>query len=341
MARAGVLSFFVLVCALLVGVMALEWDMRGLNAYTIPVMIWSDSLLFTPAHSQIVDTWTTKDVELTLSTLLYTPPFNKQPSPFDDMHSFKTSQSELVVLFMEPELSTDQITRAGYGGYFSNLKAAVEQAGSSLSVPYTTVAQVSLFDEALVYTVDSLTAASVILARMPNARDFSRLARNSNVKTVSVDDLVGTLQSSGVYSNRVTDLVIVCFDKDPTFASHDEIVKTVNDAVRAATKGNYVAVFSGNLPAASRVSWTFDQHAAEDLHYQQFVEDFGLLANGSGNGTGNTTNSTSINFFPGPLIEVYLITAVLLAMVFTGACAIFSLQTPDRWDAPKVKRDAY
>lgn len=60
------------------------------------------------------------------------------------------------------------------------------------------------------------------------------------------------------------------------------------------------------------------------------------------NGTNpNGTTTVTINYFPGALIEVYIIVAILIAMVFTGGCAIFSLQTPDRWEAPKVKREVF
>jgi len=335
MARAGLLALATLVCACAVGVMSLDWDLRGLNSYTIPVLIWSDNLLFTPAQSQIVDTWNTKDVDGTLSTLLFSSEMNKQ-----SQQNTQPTQTEVVVLFLEPELSTDQVSRASYGGYFTHLQSALGEASSSLSVPYTTVTDVSLFDEAIARAVGNLHGGSVVLARMPNSKLLTHISNSEDVKTVSVDSLVAELQSSGVYTNKVVDLVIVCFDKDPTFASHDEIIQNVNDAVRTATGGNYVAVFSGNMPTASRVFWAFDQHATEESHFQQVM--LGFLENGSnGSNTSNSTSSGKINFFPGPLIEVYLITAILIAMLFTGGCAIFSLQTPDRWDAPKVKREVF
>jgi len=331
--RIQILCSALLVTVFALGVASFEWDFRGPHAFTVPVLLWSGKPIFTPSQAQIVDTLSTQDVEYTLSSLLLKSPMNKQSSVAPTFSGSK-QPTEVVVLFIEPELSTDQISRAGYEGYLSNLRNEMGNAASSLTMPYATVDRVSLFDDALTNIVGSISG-SILVARMPNSKLFKQLGQQNNVKIVNIDSLLDELRSSSVFSNKVTDLVVVCFDKDPTFSSHDEIIGAVSSSIKTATNGNYVAVYSANMPADSRIFWTFEQHS--EAEFSQHIQ-ISLL----GNGTNNSTNTTTtINYFPGALIEAYLLSAILLAMLFTGGCAIFSLQTPDKWDAPKVKREQY
>lgn len=162
------------------------------------------------------------------------------------------------------------------------------------------------------------------------------------------------LESSSVFTNGITDLVVVCFDKPingkattTTFTHHDDMIGSLSESIKTASKGNYVAMYAANMPASSQLIWTFEEHsrAEQSQNLMMYMAD--------GNDNSNCSNSSNcscfsncsshhrVNYFPGPLIEVFIISAILLAMLFTGACAIFSLQTPDKWEAPKstVKRD--
>jgi len=311
-----------------------EWDTPSPSA-TVPVLLWTDSSIFTSPSSQVLDTITNKDVDFVLASLLKTQSGeSKLATYFDD----NRKTPEVVVLFIEPELTTDQIAHIASSGSFSHLKSAFEAAGSSLAIPYATVGSFSLFDEALSHAFEPSTQGSIFISRMPESDLFVRLGGQSGVTTVEIDSLMTELKSSNVFANGVTDLVLICFDKsdrhnEATFSSHDALIGTLHEGIRTATNGNYVAMYSASRPSPSLVLWTFEQPS--DAEYIQYVLD-------SNNCTSNCTNSTvSINYFPGPLIEVYMISAFLIAMLFTGGCAIFSLQTPDRWEAPRMKHEQY
>ena len=53
----------------------------------------------------------------------------------------------------------------------------------------------------------------------------------------------------------------------------------------------------------------------------------------------NRVREQTLTCCAGPFIEALLVCAILITMLFTGACAIFSLQTPDKWEAPRIKRE--
>jgi len=314
--------------------------------------MWSDKQLFPSPNTQFMDTVSTRDIEFALSSL-FKINANKDSKLASFLESTKETP-EVVVLFVEPELATDRVPliASAYssitGGSFSHLKEAVEAAGSSLVIPYTTVSEVSLLDEPLSNLVDSIKEGSIFVSRVAGSELFIGLSHQTGVKNVEIDSLIAELKSANAFTNGVTDLVVVCFDKvvagkqQTTFSSHDELIGSISSGIRSATKGNYVAVYAANTPVSSRFVWTFEQHSeVEFYHNLRFVLDDDNTTNGTNGTTNNTGNSTTINYFPGPLIEVYLIVSILIAMVFTGGCAIFSLQTPDRWEAPKVKREVF
>jgi len=309
------------------------------------VLMWSDKQIFSYPKSQFVDTISTKDIDFALASLLKTR--TNENSKLSTSFNENMGAPEVVVLFIEPELATDQVPQIAsafastLGGSFSHLKDTLEAASSSLVMPYVNVDEVTLFDETLSNAFDTLKEGSIFVTRTTGSDLFVRLGRQAGVKSVEIDSLMTELKSANAFTNGVTDLVIVCFDKPvngkvATFASHDEIIGSVSQNIRTATKGNYVAMYSANRPSASRLTWSFNQPTEADDFIRFVMMDDDNITNKT-----NSTNSTTVNYFPGALIEVYLIAAILIAMLFTGGCAIFSLQTPDRWEAPKVKREVF
>lgn len=309
------------------------------SAYaTVPVLMWSDKQVFSAPKIQHVDTVKTKDVEYALYSLFSTP---EQGAALTGSFNQNMGPTELVVLFVEPELTTDQVSHIAYGG-LSQLKNAFETASSSLTLPYATIDEVSLLDEALSVLLDTPNPANIFISRMPGSKLFSHITNNNNnINTVEIDQLFSTLKSSNAFSNGVTDLVVVCFAKE-SLASHDETIGKLSHDIKVATSGNYVAVYTGNRPTSAHMTWTFELHSSSEFYHNT---RFAMLdATNNTNCTSpnctctvNCTYSHTYNYFPGPLIEVYLIAAILIAMLFTGGCAIFSLQTPDRWEIPKTK----
>jgi hypothetical protein len=227
--------------------------------------MWSNKQFF--SKSQELDTISTRDVEFALSSLLKID--TNEDSKLADSFSGNTETPEVVVLFVEPQLATDQVPHiasafAGApGGSFQHLKKSLDTADFSLVVPYAKVDELTLFDDALANVFDSIKLGTIFISRMPDSNLFTRLERQNGVVAVGIDSLLTSLKSAHAFTNGVTDLVVVCFDYGRThnFASHDAILGSISDGIRIATKGNYVALYSANIPAPSNMKWTFEQHS--------------------------------------------------------------------------------
>jgi len=321
---------------LLSACLAFGLELQSRSTFTVPVFMWSDKQIFSTA--QIADTITTGDVEFALASLLRqnTHKSSKLSSSFNQ----NAAAPEVVILFVEPELRTDQVPYIASafastpGGSFSHIKKAIETSASSLVMPYTVVSEVTLLDEALLDSLEALNNnANLFLSASGNL--FARLRQQNGVKAVAVNSLISEMKSSNAFTNGVTDLVVVSFDNSD-YADHDTVIGDLLESIQTSTKGNYVAIYTANMPTNSQFTWSFEEHATREFH-----QNIAFAVFDNNNGTKNDSNVThhKINYFPGPFIEVLLICAVLVTMLFTGACAIFSLQTPDKWEAPKVKRD--
>jgi hypothetical protein len=296
--------------------------------------MWTDTKIF--KSSQIVETLTSNDVEYVLASLLNTKSqSHKLGSLFNDV------VPEVVVLFVEPELTTFEFTTRSARGSFSNLKSAVEGASSTMTIPYIT-ADSTLLDDALPKVFDN-TQGSVFITRLPGSSLFTQYNNRYDVKVVEIDSLMSELKAANAFGNGITDVVVVGFDK-PAYPSessaifHDEYVGSIFEGIRTASKGSYVAIYTANTPSFTNIVWAFDQYEQDHSFGLRtvLIEDLADLVNNT-----NSTGTHKVNYFPGPLLEVYIISAMLIAMLFTGGCAIFSLQTPDRWEAPKVKKDLF
>jgi len=320
----------------------LGWELRGLSSFTVPVFMWSDKQIF--SKTQIQDTITTGDIEYALASLLHknTNMDSKLSTSFNE----NADNTELVILFVEPELRTDQVPylAAAYastpGGSFSHLKKAVETATSSLSMPYATV-EASLLDSVILDTVDRVDG-SVFLSTVGASNLFSRLKQQDGVNSVAIESLMATLKEANVFHNHKTDLVIVCFDHYQVHAGnmyydHDTVIGQLTASIGA--EGNYVAVYAANMPIKNEFVWTFAQHSRAEFQRNVDLYMFDVADNSSNSSNSSNTTTSTITYFPGPFIEALLVCTILITMLFTGACAIFSLQTPDKWEAPKSKRD--
>lgn len=329
---------------LLSACVTLGWEFHSRSSLTAPLFMWSDKQILTT--TQVADTVSSDYLSDALASLFGVDSeinyLNKNAAP------------EVVIMFIEPEMRTDEVSQLASafastpGGSLSNIKKAIESSASSVVMPYTTVDESSWFNAFHDIMNQCNTNKASFFMTESRANLYFRLRGYNSVKTVAVDGLLAELRSSNSFSNGVTDFVVVTFDST-AFAEHDVLIGKLVSSISAATKGNYVAVYTANMPSVSDLKWSFSELSV--LEFQNTVSVISLTDDNNGtNGSNSSTpapfnpnkNGTrhhKINYFPGPFIEVLLICAVLLTMLFTGACAIFSLQTPDKWEIPKVKRD--
>eukprot|EP01110_Echinostelium_bisporum_P005724 TRINITY_DN23959_c0_g1_i1.p1 TRINITY_DN23959_c0_g1~~TRINITY_DN23959_c0_g1_i1.p1 ORF type:complete len:332 (-),score=117.24 TRINITY_DN23959_c0_g1_i1:46-1041(-) len=311
---------------------AVDQTHKELSSLTIPLFMWSGKQIFSSPNTEVFDTITPTDIEQAFLNLLNV---NKQQSK---LITNEVSQVEAVILFAEPELRTDQIPL--HSAEFTGLKSRMDNSVSSLLAPYATLnGKFSLLESPLNHVSDEATQTDILVVREGESTLFNILSKLSGVQNIATTDFTNYASSNNIFSNGKTELIVVCFDKETSFGAHDSLMSQFSDLVSELSNGNFVAIYSGNTPALSNMKWAFD---AEDFssysrNEMYLVGEFVPIY--PGNTTMPTQLPTYINYFPSVILESFIIVAILIAMVFTGTCAIFSLQTPDRWEMPKIKRD--
>lgn len=301
--------------------------MEGASA-TIPLFMWSDKQILAKQNEQILETLTQEDIENSLYSLL----------------GLETKQNFLgsiqgtpaaVVLFVEPQLQTDQVPHFGAayataadGGAFSALKSIIETSQSSLVAPYATSGiSFSLLDTLLARVASKV---SLVLIRDAESPLFQELSRRSDVQTLATKDFT----KSDLLYNGKTALIVVCLDKAQSaddIIAHAGFIASISKSVSTATSGNFVGMYTGNA-APSNILWTFPNPNAAFFEQPQL----GMWEVQAGNNTGNYTGPRT--YLTGTVLEVFMVVIALLVMLFVGVCNICNLQVPETYEAPKPQQ---
>jgi len=294
---------------------------------TIPLFIWSDNQILPKQNEQFLETIKQEDIESSLNALL----------GLGGKKSFigtVQNSPDAVVLFVEPQLQTEQISHFGSayatandGGAFSGLKRIVESSQSSLVAPYATAeTSLSLLDTVL----ERLSSkVPLVLVREDGSTLFLELSKNSVVQTISIRDF----KSSSLLASGKPHLVVVCLDKAynaEDFAAHDEIITSLSQLVSTTTSGNFVGMYVGDS-APSTLLWTFPDPNAALFEAPQFALYEVLPDN-------TTTNNTLHTYMTGTMLEVFMVVIALLVMLFVGICNICALQVPEAYENPKPQQ---
>lgn len=240
-------------------------------------------------------------------------------------------QNEIVVIFIEPKLRTEQLWET------HAFKTLSEKVNSGATV-YPYVAAELGISNAVVKSVKPISSR-VTLAKNSLARgELAELNR------ISIDSLPSFLETSDVLSNGVTDVVIVYFDEAEgsdeellaAYAAHDDLAGSIIDIVNAKTSGKFAAMFTANKPYLTEVT--------RIPKVRRMVRD--LDDNSTGSGSDSRTdpygpyNPIYTTYFPPFILEVYITGGVMLIILFIGVCCTCNLQTPGRFENPqKVKKE--
>jgi len=305
-----------------------------------PLIAWSDEELFTSKNAQITATLTQADIEDCLFTLLQLRHNVENPKLKDLLES--PSAPEVMVIFVEPELGTDTFSKAGDayssldGGDFPNLKAILSNSAASLTAPYVTGSSYSsLLDAPLIHVSEELQQGSVLVVREGDSTTLGLFRQLSGVRSIQVKDLLEYLKTHHeIFTNGVADVIVVAFANSHELAAHDSIIGQVSAYISQATSGKYVGIYTADSPATKNdFVWVFPGHEVDAFLF----DDYPFLVSSNGSNYTNTTNTTTTtNYFPGPILEAFMISIPLLTMLFVGTCGIFHLQVPERYEAPKV-----
>jgi len=290
---------------------------------TAPVFMWSNSQTFTGRNLQEIDVISARVLSK----------FTQTESPISKYLVQKSEAQEVIIVFVEPFLSSEQIPLLSHayderpnGGAFSNLKKLVETSKSSLVIPYTSSASVgSEF-------IRSLTAS------LPNGGSVYTVGdnTNSNVDSVqlTVAELLEKLGNSNwtPLNNGVTDLIVVHFNA-PTASNYDDSsVRTQyeNDdhsigAITTALEAvNYLAIFTSDSSSV-RVESHESRSSHNGPHIKAFEQRFG-----------QTFDTLYFTNWPDGAIEAIIIMIPFIFILFIGICCTFCVQSDLKYDAEKT-----
>jgi len=206
---------------------------------TAPVFMWSNTQFFNGVNLQSVDYISASDLSGAAQ--------HKEST----LNQFISSKStpELIVVFAEPSLRTEQVSVLSHsfnkqpnGGAFSNIKRMMETSESSLALPHAQ-SQSMAFATQLISHLQQ-TAASVV---------------SVGATGISLSELMEKLNdpSWSVLNNKQTDLIVVYFtspalphmyddsDAHASYAADDASVATIIAAIEKQAT-SYLAIFTAD-----------------------------------------------------------------------------------------------
>jgi len=301
--------------------------------YDIPCLFWSGENYFSGKESMVTQPVFARDVQNVLELFLASG--NGQQTPFAPYLNANGKIPEVIVLFLEPQLRTDQLA----SGEFTSVENALKNSVTSIVAPNARLDGKASFVE------DTLKSASTIIAnRQSGAKviysglGYSSLTETKDVvEIVRVKELIKYLQSSNIFSNGVTDLLIVRLDTKQSssikFSSDNVFLNQVQEVVAKSTGGNYIAIFTAEQPEVPEINWQPRGSA------KRMIGDFRFKV--AQTNSSNNTSPTFSQLFPGWFWQGFLIIAVMFVIGGVGYWSMAQLQTPDKWEnVKKVRRQA-
>eukprot|EP00010_Vexillifera_abyssalis_P009111 CAMPEP_0201546630 /NCGR_PEP_ID=MMETSP0173_2-20130828/2932_1 /ASSEMBLY_ACC=CAM_ASM_000268 /TAXON_ID=218659 /ORGANISM="Vexillifera sp., Strain DIVA3 564/2" /LENGTH=329 /DNA_ID=CAMNT_0047955353 /DNA_START=123 /DNA_END=1112 /DNA_ORIENTATION=- len=313
------------------------------KSYPSPMFAWSGNHeLLACQDKQLLDDVRAEDVESSLRALLGVHTGDASDVLFAGESFQPVGTAEVVVLFLEPEMSTEQFTFYANGGSFPHVQQLLEnEAAASLSIPYVSVGMneesgfssrlASIFGDMLKANND----ASLVLVEPAHApqRLVGALsayeAQGHNVVFSTLREwLKSDEQVKEIATNGRLDVVVVCFDTQP--ALDDLAVNYKHDDMNihriVASLDSHTSDYVGVL-------------MADRAHYKTFVfqhQHTDTLKRWGVRASNNTTSENMDTYFPPSIAEGLMVTLVLLIILFVGICCMCCIQTPDRFPtAPK------
>jgi len=312
-------SFFALLCFLFVCLGSADYFGP---TFTSPLFMWSNTQYFVGKNMHMNEYTLVDDV---VNGLI------GEQSSLDPFLNGEKDQVEVIFVFVEPELRTEQFPMLAdayavhpNGGAFSKLKGTLESyATSSLVVSYTHSS--GTFKSIGTSIVDELVAnlapgATITVAKDSDSDLFFGLASRRNVARLSLAQLKYVANKEwSILSDGKTDLVVVCFDSPAVHPDNvDQVAPSyvADDAFMYAllhSLGNsYLAVFTSDKPATESA-----KQARATLMVRQL------------------SDTTDDSIYPSDVIEAHIVLIPFLIILFTGIYCTFGVQSDLKFDAEK------
>jgi len=274
--------------------------------------MWSNTQYFAGQNVVVNELMSTEDVVSSF----------RGESPLKAQLNEGRKQPEIVFVFVEPELRTEQFPMLAdayavhpSGGAFSKLKGTIESyAKSSVVVPFTHIGNSKSIGSSI--ATDMVTnlpqGGNVIVVNSETA-----FSERTGIQRLSLEGLkeVATNEWS-LLSNGVTDVVIVYFASpavhpnnvdqvSSSYANDDSYMHSILDSMTAS----YLAIFTADKPASQSV-----KQARASLSVQQLAPQA---------------------IYPSDVVEAQIIMIPFFFILLIGICCTSSVQSDLKFDAEK------
>jgi len=272
------------------------------NTYApdVPLFAWAGDSSLIEKNQQIRQTLTSNDVSQLIASML---------SQTTDFRGYVKGVPEVVVLYLEPQLRSDEVAR--YSSVLSGLKATIKNSAASLSSPFVTMdQQLSLSD--LVSSTKKSGGAVLY---------FGKGSLDQNLGEVRLVNSVSELKSDPIFSNGIPDLLVVQLSSEKSstqekLADTDAVITQVESVISEETKKS-ISVYTA-----------LEYHAlSSEIELpaeKRFVVEYEAPSN---NGT---IPHVFNRWFPNWFWELLVVWVVFLVIAFVGLVALFGLQTPNK-----------
>jgi len=284
--------------------------------FTSPLFMWSNTEYFVGQNLYVNGYISSDEVAHSLT---------KQESQISKYLNQKRPEHEVIFVFVEPELRTEQFPMLANsysehpnGGAFGKLKGTLESyATSSISLPYVHVGVSKTIASSIISELikNLPTGGKVILAKDSDSTILE--IESQNIERMSLAQLKNIATDTNLLSNGVTDIVVVCFDSpiihtdniekvSSDYAADDVYINTILHSLGTS----YLAIFTAEKPATETV-----KQARATMMVRQL------------------TDSGSI--YPSAVVEAQIVMIPFLIILFTGICCTFGLQSELKYDAER------
>jgi len=266
----------------------------------------------------------TNDVEALVKSILHN---TNVPNPFPHNASL---QPEVLIVYLSSKLRLDQVS--AFSAHLPALKNVMKNSVSSFFAPHLDIPD-SLTATLIKATsfVSKKSASVVYVGKGATLLPELRQAV-PHITVVSHQDAKNLLASSKIFSNGVTDLLIVHLDDVvelvDKFSKTNTIIQSMNEFISERTH-NFVSIYTGLK--YEQVGW--EESFGQKRGIAELLQDYVMLDDPT-NATNSTQPTVFQEFFPGWFWEVTFSFMFIIPIIIAGYCMLMGVQAPENFIPP-------
>jgi hypothetical protein len=295
---------------------------------TVPLLVWSGDDYFAPG-SHNPELISNEQLETLFQRVAG---LKNQDSVIEFV---KTTSPEVVVVFVENKLRTDQFSQYARQGAnehqtFNRLRTAFKSSKTSASCPYVLASEYLPISDVISQTTNDLLQSSpTSTVYIVNDQTEAATQTQSGVINRSLVQFLEDISlGNTIFSNGVTDFVAIHFSpKEETtqataLSEDDSYIGTIHQIINKETNGNYIAVFTADTPqekSIRRIRATKTED--ENVEFTASVSNF------------------FSTYFPIQVTFALFTFALLIIILLVGILCTMSIQAPQRFETARARRN--